>query len=123
MDHADDGIELLLVDRQAAMAGLGKGLDQLGEAARARHGDDVGAGDGDVGDIALAEMEQVAKHLALDRGEIAHRRALALMAFDRFLYLLAQGLLAVAAEQEGPQAAPEAGLLMLVAVATVLVRH
>ena len=71
---------------------------------------------GDVGDRALAEMEQVAEHLPLDRREVADDRRLAFVAFDRVLYLLAERRFAVVAEQQAAQGAPDASLAAAVQV-------
>ena len=58
---------LVAGDRQAAVLGLGEGGDQLFEADRRRHRDDVAAGDGDLADGAVAEVKQVAQHLPFGR--------------------------------------------------------
>ena len=55
----------------------------------------------------VAEVEQVAEHLPLGRGEVARDRALVLGVLDRFLDLVAKGRLGVAAENQGLDPAPQ----------------
>jgi len=89
MDHADDRIELLAIDRQPAMPGLGEQGDEVGEAGLLLNRDDVRARHADIARVSLAEMEQVAHHLAFERGKVAGRVGLGivLMRIDRLLEL------------------------------------
>ncbi len=118
MDHADDRIELVAIDRHPAVPGFREQLDEIGEAGGFLHGDDVRARHADIARVALAEMEQILEHLALDRGEIAGGRlaAFVLMLVDRFLDAVAQRLFLLVAEQQGadfpPYAAAFVGGLM-----------
>ena len=92
--HPDDLVERLAINRQPRMAVLGKSADHFVPARGAGDGDDLAARDRHVIGIVLAEMEQVAQHLALQRGEIAValRRAIFLVVVDRFFQLRAQRL-------------------------------
>jgi|GEM_PF-5131298 len=93
VDHADHLVERFAVDRNARVAVFGKDFDQLVPARARRDGDDLTARDGDVVGIVFAEMQQVAEHGQLDRGEVALRRArlgLVLVLVDRFLDLRAE---------------------------------
>src|SRR5204862_333541 len=80
--------------------------------------DDVRARHADIAGVALAEMEQVAQHLALDRGKVARRRATALvMLVDCVLDAVAQRFFLVVTEQEGADAAPYSATFVAVSVA------
>ena len=105
---ADDLVERIAIDRHPAVAVFGERGDQFGEAGRSRDGDDLAARDGHVVGVVLAEMEQVADHLAFERGQVALGVAgIVLMLVDRFLELRAQRLVAIAApEQRGLERAP-----------------
>ncbi len=107
VNHADDLVEAFAIDGQAAVPGVGEGADQLVEADRRRHRDDVAAGDADVARGPLAEVEQVAEHLPLGRRQVAGDRARVLGLVDRFLDLVAKRRLAVVAEDQGAHSAPQ----------------
>ena len=111
VNHADDGIERLAVDRQAAVAVLGKRADDFLPCGRGRQGDDLAARNGDIVGIVLAEMQQIAQHLTLDRREIAVARDLAagviLVLVDDFLKLRAQRLFAVTPIEEPADGTPK----------------
>ena len=107
VNHADDGVEAVFVDRKPAVTRLGKGGDETLERHGDRYGDDVGARDGDVPRGLFAEVEDVPEHLALDVREIADPGDFSLAIFDRLLDLVAKGRLAILAEQEGSQPSPE----------------
>jgi len=127
VDHADDRIELVAIDRQAAVAGFLEQLHQVGEAGLLVDGDDVRARHADIAAIALAEMKQVAQHLPLDRGEIADGAlaAVLLMLVDRVFQAIAQRFFLVVTEQEGADAAPYPATFVVVAVigATLALGH
>ena len=109
VDHADDAVEALLVDRQPAVPGLGEGRDQALEADRRGHGDDVAARHRDVGRPCSRRNGAGCGASARSIGERSPtRRRLALVALDRLLDLVAERRFAVVAEQQGAQAAPEA---------------
>jgi hypothetical protein len=93
--HADHFIERFAIDRQAAVAMLGKGGNHFGKAGRGGNGDDFAARDGDVVGIAFAEMEQVLEHLAF------HRHQVAIGALDR-------GRVRARAPRSLPRSAPAA---------------
>ena len=59
-------------------------------------------GDADVAGGVVAEIEQVAQHLPLGRGEVAGDRALVLRLLDRLLDLVAQRRLGIVAEEQAP---------------------
>ena len=99
VDHADDRIETIFEHGKAAVARLGEGADEIVEADRGRHRDNVAAGDRDFAGGAVAEVEQVAQHLAFVRAEVTADRFFALGVVDRFLDLVAQRRLAIVAEQ------------------------
>jgi hypothetical protein len=113
MDHADHVIQALAIYRQPAVSGLGKGGDQIGERDRLLYGDDVRPRHADPAHVALPEMEQVTQHLPLDRGEITDRRRIAFMIVNRFLDLVAKGGLAILAEDQATQAAPQSAAATL----------
>ena len=119
VDHADDGIEFLAIDRQAAMAGLLEQLHQIGEAGVFVHGDDVRPRHADIAGIALPEVEQVAQHLALDGRKVADRApaALVLMLVDRILDAVPQRFFVVVTEQQGADAAPYSATFVAVSIA------
>ncbi|EEF24350.1 conserved hypothetical protein [Ricinus communis] len=118
MDHADDGIELVAIDGKAAVAGFLEQLHQLGEAGPFLDRDDVRPRHADIAGIALAEMEQVLEHLALDRGQVARRGAAALDMFvDRVLDAVAQRFFLVVTEQEGADTAPYSATFVAVSIA------
>ncbi len=108
MDHADDRIEIVAIDRQAAVAGLGEQLDEVGERRLLLDRDDVGARHADIACVPLAEMQQVADHLALERGEIALGigGGIALVPVDRILELIAQRFVG-GTEDQAFQPAPD----------------
>ena len=110
VDHADDGIELAAIDRQAAVPGLGEQLDEGGEARALLDRDDVGARHADVAGVALAEVEEIAHHLPFERRQVALGvgSGVALMAVDRLLQLVAQRVLGLAAEDQRLEALPAA---------------
>ena len=105
------------------MAGLGKGCHQIGETDRFRHGDDIRPGHADVACRALAEMEQVAEHLPLNRRKIALGRRPALMLVDRFLDLVAKRRFIFLAEEQPAQAAPQSSAAIGCGAATGIVWH
>src|SRR6478672_4809606 len=118
VDHADDLIEAAAVDRQAAVPGLREGADEIVEADVARHRDDVAAGHAYVARGFLPEVEEIAKHLPLDRAEVAGNRSrtAALLGFvDRLLNLLAERRLGLIAEDQVAHAPPEGRAAALVA--------
>ena len=121
VDHPDDRIEILLIDRHPAVPGLGKGVDQGRDGDVGGHGEDVAARHGEVAHRLLAEMQDVEQHLPLDLGEIAAAQMLAFTALDRFLDLIAQRRLAAAAEDEALQASPETAPFL--ALARTVVFH
>src|SRR3546814_3440299 len=67
-------------------------------------------------------MKKVAEHLPLDRRQVADAGDLALVVLDRFLDLIAERRLALFAEKEGPETAPETSPILL-GVATAVVGH
>ena len=79
-------IECLAIDRQAAVAGFGKYLDEMLEGGLFLDCDDVGARHADIAGVALPEVEQVADHLAFERGQIAFLvgGGVVLVLLDRF---------------------------------------
>ena len=101
------------------MSCLGELRDDFIEAGAFGDGDDVGARHGDVVDRLLAEMEQVAQHLALDRRHIADDITTApvvplfLGLVDHLFDLLTQRRFLVAAEQQCPKPGPQAGPTVL----------
>src|SRR5438270_10297354 len=113
--HADHVIEAFAIDRKAAVAGIGEGLDQILEADVRRDGHDIAARDGDFARGLLAEMQHVAKHLALYRREIAGDGPRILGLVDRLFDLLAQCRLAVLAEDQVTHAAPKPRSALFVA--------
>ena len=73
------------------------------------HGDNVASGHADFAGRLLAEMEQVAQHLALDGAEVAWDGPLAVGLFgliDRFLDFRAECRLRFVAEDQVLNAAP-----------------
>src|SRR5437868_11814330 len=106
--HADHLIEALAIDWQAAVASVGECLDQLIEADIRGHGDDVAPRDRDLACRLVAEMQQVAQHLAFGRREVPGNRARLLSLLDCFLDLTAERRLAVLAEDQVTHAAPQA---------------
>ena len=71
VDHADHVVELAAIDRHARMAVLRESLDQFVPACIGGHGHDFAARNRDVVGIVLAEMQQVAQHLAFYAGQVA----------------------------------------------------
>ena len=69
--HADDLVERFAVNRQPRMAVFGKGLDHLVPARAGWNRDDLAARDRDIVGVVLAEMQEVAQHLPLERREVA----------------------------------------------------
>ena len=108
MDHADDRIERLSIDGQAAMPGFRENLDEMVEGGPLFHRDDVGAGDTHIPGITLAEMEEIADHLPLERGQIALGigAGIALMPIDRLFELIAQRFFLILPEDQAFQPAP-----------------
>src|SRR3546814_1453345 len=89
------------------------------EARAFSNRDDVGTRHRDVVDRLLAEMEEVAQHLALDGREVADDAAAPALApllfglVDRLLDLFAQARRAIAAEQQGLDTGQQAGTPVL----------
>ena len=109
VDHADDLIEALAIDRQPAVSRVRECTHEIFEADVTRHGDNVASGHADFAGRLLAEMEQVAQHLALDRAEVAGD-GLAVGLFgliDRFLDFRAEGRLRFVAEDQVLDAPPQ----------------
>src|SRR3546814_16772030 len=71
VDHPDHLVEIFAIDRQAAVSRLGEKGDDIREARAFINRDDVGTRHRDVVDRLLAEMEEVAQHLALYGREVA----------------------------------------------------
>ena len=67
VDHADHFIEVFAGNRQAAVLSFGESGDQILETDRRWNRDDVAACDCNFADRTVAEVEQVAEHLSLDR--------------------------------------------------------
>ncbi len=92
------------------MAVLGEGVHHFGPAGRGGDRHDFAAGHGDIVRIVLAEVEQVAQHLPLDRGKIAAGEgfflAVAFMFVDDAFDLRAKRLIAVVLEKS-PKYTPE----------------
>ena len=90
------------------MPRLGEQLDEVRERRLLLDRDDVRARHADVAGIALAEVQQVADHLALERGEIALRigRGIALVPVDRILELVAKRFV-LATEDQALEPAPD----------------
>ena len=107
VNHPDNFVEALAVDRETAVLGFGKSPYQIVEGNRRGHADHFAASDADVARGPLAEMQQVAEHLPFGRREIARDGTRILGLVDRFLDLVAERLLAVLAEDQGAHAAPE----------------
>ena len=108
VDHTNDRIKIVAVDRQAAVARFGEQLDEVGERGVLLDRDDVGARHADIACVTLAEMQQVADHLAFERGEIALGigGGIALVPVDRILELIAQRFVG-GAEDQAFQPAPD----------------
>ena len=95
------------------MPGVGEQRHQIGEAGPLLDCDDVGARHADIARILLAEMEEVADHLAFQRRQVALGvgRGIALVPVDRLLQLVAQRILGFAAEDRALQPAPDAAFI------------
>ena len=89
------------------MPGVGEGGGQIVERDRVGHRDDVAAGHRHLARGAVAEVQQVAQHLAFVGGQVAADRALALGIVDRFLDLVAKRGLAIVAEDQRAHPAPQ----------------
>ena len=119
VDHPDDLVERFAVDRQAAVPRVGKDGDDFLETGALRDRDDLAARHRHIIDRLLAEVEQVAQHLALDGRQVADDaaaaalRALFLGLVDDLFDLLAQRRFAVPAEQQRPYSGPQAGSTVL----------
>ncbi len=85
VDHADHLVEAIAVDRKPAVLGVGERPHKLVEADRGRHRDDIASSDANVARRPLAEVKQVAEHLALGRSEVAGDRPFVLGFVDRIL--------------------------------------
>ncbi len=111
VDHADDGIERAAINRQAAVPGLGKQRNQIGKAGLLLHRHNVRARHADIATVTLAEMQQVAHHLPLQRGQVALGigAGIILMRVDHFLDLGAQAFIGFP-ENPGAEMAPKAAL-------------
>src|SRR3546814_4102704 len=71
VDHADDRIERVAIDRQPAVPGAREGSHQIVEGNALFDRDNVRAWHADIAGVAFTEVEQVAHHLAFERREIA----------------------------------------------------
>jgi len=107
VDHALDMVELGAIDGQAAMLRLGEGRDQVVEADVARDRDDLAAIDRYLARRSIAEMQQVAQPLALERGEVAALLAAFLGLVERFPDLVAHRAVMLVAEDQGADPAPQ----------------
>ena len=116
VDHAGHIVEIVAIDGQAAVPRLREGRHQIGERDILGHRDDFAARHADVADRALAEVEEVAQHGALDRREIAGGRRLALALLDHLLDLVAERRLALVAEQQPAQTAPQAAAMLATSI-------
>ena len=105
------------------MLGVGEGGDEVVEADRRRDRDDVAARDRDLARGAVAEVEQVAQHLPLERAEVAAlgRRGVGLV--DRVLELVAQRRFMILAEDQGAHAAPQPRAAFVVVAASPSARR
>src|SRR4029453_9214722 len=104
----------LAIDRQSAVAGLDERRLELLEGDCVGHGDHVAARDRDLAGGLVAEVEQVAEHDPLLQAQVARFGALLLGLVDRIPDLVAQGWLAIAAEDKGPTPPPQAGAAVIV---------
>ena len=68
MYHADDAIQRIAIDGQAAVPMFGKGRDAISKASAFVNGDNIAARHHHVVDPVLAKMQKVAQHGALNRG-------------------------------------------------------
>ena len=104
-----DLVETIAINRKAAVLGVGERADEVLERQGRRHCNHLATGDADIAGIALTEVQQVAEHLPLGRAKVTGDRPRILGVVDCFLDLVAKGLLAILAEQQGAHAAPQAG--------------
>ena len=94
---------------------IGEDLNQLGKARALGNGDDLAARHRDIVDGLLAEVEQVAHHLAFDEREVADDAAAAALValflglVDDVFDLFAQRRFLVAAEQQCLQSGQQSG--------------
>src|SRR3546814_11470190 len=108
VDHADDRIERVAIDRQPAVPGAREGSHQIVEGNALFDRDTVRAWHADIADVASTEVEQVAHHLAFDRREIALGVGArpALMLVDSLIEPGYQRLVARAAGTDRAQVSP-----------------
>ena len=106
VDHAGDLVERLVIDGEATMAVFGEGRDAIGKARGIGNRDNRAARNHHIINAVFAEMEQIAQHRALNRGQIAvgvGRNAafgLFFMFGNRFFKLFAQSRLMIAAKDD-----------------------
>ena len=67
MDHADNIVEILAIDRNAAMAVFGKNIDKVAKRGAFLDSDHVGPGNGYIVNPVLAEMQHIAQHFEFQR--------------------------------------------------------
>ena len=73
VDHPDHIVQLVAIDRHARMAVIREDRDHLVPAGIGADRHDLAPRHGNVVRVVLAEMEEIAQHLPLDRAEIALR--------------------------------------------------
>ena len=100
------------------MAVFAEARDQIFPGDRGFYPHNLAARNRHIIGIVIAEMQQVAQHLPLDRRQVAIRRTVlvlvvifvfVLMLVDRFFELLAQGAVAVTDLEELPDSGPQIG--------------
>ena len=98
------------------MLGLGKHRDQFGERQGLGNRDNVSAWNRDFSCGPIAKMEQIAQHLAFNRGQVAALGRFAFGRVDGLFDLVPQAGLMIIAEDQRPHSAPQSrtGLVRMV---------
>ena len=120
MDHADDAIQRLPIDGQAAVPMFGEGRDAISKASAFVNGDNVAAGHHDVVNPVFAKMQKVTQHSALNRGQVTViiRLVIIVAVFfvlgNCFFKLLTQRRFVIAAKKHRFQPLPYSSVVIVV---------